>query len=82
MVRHYRFLNLLVGGFMAAALFAPFPARASEVDRLLDLLVKKHVLSEEEAATFREEAKKEQDAKVNPPVAEKPHEELAKVTDP
>jgi len=80
MVRHYRFLNLLVGLLMAAALFTAFPAQASEMDRLLDLLVKKHVLSEEEAATFREEAKKEQDTQVNPAVAENPHEAGAKVS--
>jgi phosphate-selective porin len=65
---------------MAAALFAPYPVQASEMDRLLDLLVKKHVLSEEEAATFREEAKKEQDSEMNLEVAEKPHEEVAKVS--
>ena len=77
MVGHYRFLNLLVGFLMAIALFVPFPAQASEVDRLLDLLVKKHVLSEEDAATFRMEAKKEQDSEVNPAVEEKRREAVA-----
>jgi hypothetical protein len=77
MVGQYRFLNLLVGFLMATALFVPFPAQASEVDRLLDLLVRKHVLSEEDAATFREEAKKEQDSEVNPAIEEKRQEAVA-----
>ena len=80
MQKRYGLFKILGACVIAGALLASTPARASDVDRLLDLLVKKHVLTEEDAATFREEAKKEQSSKSDPPVAESPQTTAAKVT--
>lgn len=55
MARNRRFLVVLAGAAIVAVLLAAQPIRASEVDRLLALLVKKHVVTEEEAATLRQE---------------------------
>ncbi len=55
-----RSLSVLVGTAMFAAVFAAQPARASELDRLLELLVGKGVVTREEATALREEVAKEQ----------------------
>lgn len=54
-----RLFALLTGIVISAALFITPTARASDIDRLLDLLVKKRVVSEEEAAVLREEVEKD-----------------------
>ena len=59
MARNKRSPAALAGLVIVAALFAAQSARASEVDRLLELLVKKHVVTEEEAAALRDEVEKD-----------------------
>jgi len=73
-----RFFALLAGMSIVAVLGVTSPGRASDVDRLLDLLVKKRVLSQEEATAFREEAKKDQEAKFDPAGVAKPLEKDVK----
>lgn len=79
------FSSVLVLITVAGALFIAQAARASEIDRLLDLLVKKHVVTEEAAAALRLEIKSEKEqSKGNPPsppqaqaLVEKPQPEAA-----
>lgn len=80
MLRNYRIFASLAGGVMAIVLSTPTPAKSSDIDRLLDLLVKKHVLSAEEATAFREEAKKEHEPKEDAAAVPKPLEEGLKVS--
>jgi len=70
MGKRHGLFKILGACVITGALLGPAPARASDVDRLLDLLVKKHVLTEEDAATFREEVKKDHEFKADPPAAE------------
>ena len=44
------------------ALLMPLPARASEIEQLLALLVKKHLVTQQEAETLREEIQAEEAA--------------------
>jgi hypothetical protein len=61
--RFQRSLTLLT---MVVMFFLAPLAHASEVDRLLDLLVRKHLVTEEEAATLRAEVAKEKEQGSNP----------------
>ncbi len=58
-----RYLNFLV---LAMLLLLPQSTRASDVDRLLDLLVKKHVVTEQEAADLRSQIKADNAAQPSP----------------
>ncbi|MGA2629529.1 MAG: porin [Terriglobia bacterium] len=68
----------LAGLVIVAALFAVQSAQASEVDRLLELLVKKHVLSEEEAAALRDEVEKDKVSERAQAIVEKQSQEPEK----
>ncbi|HEY6904125.1 MAG TPA: porin [Candidatus Acidoferrales bacterium] len=53
---------------LAILVFMPQSARASDVDRLLDLLVKKHVVTEREAADLRNQIKADNETQVAPSI--------------
>lgn len=59
MFRAKGFAEILGAVVMAAGIFAARPARADQMDRLLELLVKKQVISAEEAASLREEVEQD-----------------------
>lgn len=61
----------LVPVLVVSVLVAASYARASEADRLLDLLVKKHVVTEEEAADLRKQMHAEEAPPSSSPRAEK-----------
>ena len=73
---------VLVGIGMFVALFTAQAARASEIDRLLDLLVKKQVVTPEEAAALREEVEQEKTSQKAQAVVEKQNQEAAKKEHP
>jgi hypothetical protein len=69
---------VLTGAFIFAVLAAPQPAGASEIDRLLDLLVKKNLVTQEEATALREQAAMEAAAEKTATAAAVPASEPAK----
>lgn len=77
-----RLFTLLTGIVISAALFVTPTARASDIDRLLDLLVKKHVVSEEEAAALREEVEKDHVSERAQAVVEKQSQEAERKEHP
>lgn len=82
MAGNRRFPVVLAGAVMITVLFAAQSVRASEVDRLLDLLVKKHVVTEEEAATLREEIEQEKVSQKAQAIVEKQNQEAEKKEHP
>lgn len=82
MAKLKRFLLVLAGVAMLTTLFAARPAQASDIDRLLDLLVKKHVVSEEEAAALREEVEKEKTSERAQALVEKQNQEAERKEHP
>ncbi len=64
----------LVRVFVLSVLVAASYARASETDKLLDLLVKKHVVTEEEAADLRKQMHAEEPPPQSSPRAEQVNE--------
>lgn len=59
MFRAKRFPAFLAAVVMAAGMLAARPAQADQMDRLLELLVNKQVISAEEAASLREEVQED-----------------------
>lgn len=59
MFRAKRFPALLTATLMTLGVLAARPARADQMDRLLELLVKKQVISVEEAASLREQVQED-----------------------
>lgn len=82
MFRAKRFPALLAAAVVAVGLLVAQPAEAADVDRLLDLLVKKDVISEEEAATLREEIDQDKTSARAQAIVEKQTEEAQKKEHP
>lgn len=82
MANKKRFPAVLAGAAMIAALFTAPPARASEVDRLLELLVKKHLVSKEEAAALRDKVEKDKVSERAQALVEKQNQEAEKKEHP
>lgn len=78
MFRAKRLPVLLSAILVVAGIFTPRPGRAADVDRLLELLVKKHVISEEEAASLREEIEQDKASERAQAIVEKQNEEAQK----
>ncbi len=73
---------VLAGLVMIAALAVIPPARASEVDRLLELLVKKNVVTQEEAAEVRAQIGQEEVTPKAQALVEKQNQDAAKKEHP
>lgn len=82
MGRTNRIFIQLAGIVMAAGLMAAPTARASDIDRLLDLLVKKNVVTQEEAAELRAQIGQEEVTPRAQALVEKPNPESAKKEHP
>ena len=82
MFRAKRFPGLHVAVVMAAGMLAPRPAQADQMDRLLELLVKKQVISAEEAASLREQVEQEKVAAPAQALVEKRNQEAPKKEQP
>ena len=82
MAKLIRLSFVLVGVGMLAALFTAQAAQASEIDRLLDLLVKKQVVTPEEAAALREEVEQEKTSLKAQAIVEKPKQEAERKEHP
>jgi len=82
MAKLIRFSFVLVGIALFVALFMARAAQASEVDRLLDLLVKKQVVTQEEAAALREEIDREKTSQKAQAVVEKQNQDAEKKEQP
>lgn len=82
MAKLIRFSFVLVGSALFVALFMARAAQASEVDRLLDLLVKKQVVTQEEAAALREEIEQEKTSQKAQAVVEKQNQDAEKKEQP
>ena len=82
MSRTNRFHLALAGMAIAGALFVSQPARTSELDRLVELLVRKGIVTKEEAAALREEAKVEQVSAKAQATLKKQHQEAQRKEHP
>ena len=82
MLRAKRFPGLLAAVVLAAGMLAPRPAQADQMDRLLELLVKKQVISAEEAASLREQVEQEKTAAPAQALVEKRNPEAPKKEQP
>jgi phosphate-selective porin OprO and OprP len=82
MARSKGFEVVLAGFAVFIILLATPQARAADVDRLLDLLVKKHVVTEEEAAELRGEIEKDQVSEHAQAIVEKQKEDAERKEQP
>jgi len=82
MFRAKRFPAFLTATVMTLGLLAARPAQADQMDRLLELLVKKQVISAEEAASLREQVEQDKTSARAQAVVEKQNEESQKKEHP
>ncbi len=82
MFRAKRFPAFLAAVVMAAGMLAARPAQADQMDRLLELLVKKQVISTEEAASLREQVEQDKTSERAQALVEKQNEETQKKEHP